>query len=324
MWRCAAGVTSLERQTRHAVPYINARPLLRQPSSLSPSGPNPEKMAEQPPSYEAATSTTGSSASQHGARNGIPAQHRRSMEDEARPLPAGWIRQYDSKTEHQFFVDTRADPPRSIWHHPYDDEQYLSTLSPDEREDITRLHRSISLQDIAAESSDDDEHHKKGAGAGAGAAAAPSAAAANEEVHGLHKLGRRIKDRITHTNHQQRVADRQKRAEQERQAYAAHLAARRALSRAIQTGQPQFLCKDRDGRDVYVVPPPDVFHQQPFPSGAYGYNPYANGPYNDPNARFLRPDTPYYRPNGYGYGGGYGFPLLGGFLGGALLGSLLF
>lgn len=285
-------------------------------------------MADQPPSYEAATST-GPSATQHRARNGIPAERRRSMEDEARTLPAGWVRQYDSQNEHQFFVDTRADPPRSIWHHPFDDEQYLSTLSPDERENVARLHHSISLQDIAAESSDDDDdddahHGKDKKAAAAGGKSSSTGSNDDGEVHGLHKLGRRIKDRIMHTDHQQRMAERERRAERERQAYAAHLAARRALSRAIQTGEPQLLCKDRDGKNVYIVPPPGIAQHQSFPSGAYGYNPYNNGPFAGPNARFLRPQTPYSRPYGYGYGGGYGFPLMGGFLGGAMLGSLMF
>ena len=46
------------------------------------------------------------------------------------------MRQFDDRQNHQFFVDTTADPPRSIWHHPYDDEDYLSTLNAEERERI--------------------------------------------------------------------------------------------------------------------------------------------------------------------------------------------
>jgi hypothetical protein len=41
------------------------------------------------------------------------------------PLPYGWIQQIDSKTGHVFYIDTKANPPRSIWTHPYEDEQYL-------------------------------------------------------------------------------------------------------------------------------------------------------------------------------------------------------
>lgn len=275
-----------------------------------------QQPSEAPPSYEAAT--------KHRARNGIPAERRRSMEDEARSLPRGWVRSYDPETEHQFFVDTSADPPRSIWHHPHDDEQYLSTMSHDERENVTRLHRSISLQDIAAESSDDEDEaqHRKHQPSTTKQTQPSSSTAVTpgDDVHGLHKLGRRIKDRMTHTNHQQRVTARERRAEQERQAYAAHLAARRALARAMETGEPQYLCKDKQGRDVYIVPP----NGRNLPSGAFGYNPYAQGIYGDPSNRFLRPQQPYYRPYGYGYGGGYGFPLLGGVMGGALLGGLLF
>ncbi|KAJ6519690.1 hypothetical protein C8R45DRAFT_952387 [Mycena sanguinolenta] len=42
-----------------------------------------------------------------------------------RPLPYGWITQVDSNSGHRFWVDTKATPPRSIWVHPLDDEQYI-------------------------------------------------------------------------------------------------------------------------------------------------------------------------------------------------------
>jgi len=67
--------------------------------------------SEAPPSYE---QVTGSKA-KYESRNGIPPEHRRSMEDEHRHLPPGWVRQYDAQSHHQFFVDIKADPPRSIW-----------------------------------------------------------------------------------------------------------------------------------------------------------------------------------------------------------------
>ncbi|KAF8575505.1 hypothetical protein K439DRAFT_1641343 [Ramaria rubella] len=44
---------------------------------------------------------------------------------ESRPLPEGWIKQFDSNSNAWFYVDTSASPPRSIWVHPYDDPQYL-------------------------------------------------------------------------------------------------------------------------------------------------------------------------------------------------------
>jgi len=292
--------------------------------------------SEPPPPYEAATKPGPSKfLDVPQARNGITPAHRRSMEDEQRPLPNGWVRSYDKESNHQFFVDTRSDPPKSIWHHPYDDEEYLRSLSPQERENVTRLHRSVSLKDIAAESSDEEGHHSSQkpsrGGAGSNAAgpsgttgAAGTAAFAEEQPKGLHKFGRKMKDRVTNSTHEEREKERAQRAEEEQQAFQQHLAYRKAMSRALQTGQPQFLGKGRDGHDIYIESP----NGPPIPNGARGYNPYSSGPYADPNARFVRPNMPYNRPMGYGYGGGYGFPLaapmMGGLLGGAMLGGLMF
>jgi len=267
--------------------------------------------SENPPSYEEAA-PSGPSSYQHRTANGIPPASRRSMEDEHRQLPSGWVRQFDEKEHHQFFVDTNQDPPRSIWHHPYDDEQYLASLSPDERDNFTRLNRSVSLKDIEAESSDDESHPApKGR---------PPVAGAEPQPHGLHKYARKLKDRITHSTHEQREVDRQKRAEEEQRLYQMHLAIRQATARAVETGRPQFLAKGKDGRDIYVESP----YGSRAPDGAMGYNPYGQQTYADPRARYIRPQTSYYRPYGYGYGGGLGLPLMGGLMGGALLGGALF
>ena len=103
------------------------------------------------------------------------------------------------------------------------------------------------------------------------------------------------------------------------------------MARAAQTGEPQLLGRDSEGRDVYIEPP---YGAGCGPAGgptygdrAYGYNPFMQGPYGYPNASFIRPTQPYSRPLGYGCGGGYdgglGMPLMG-LGGGCLLGSLLF
>ncbi|KIM28828.1 hypothetical protein M408DRAFT_8603 [Serendipita vermifera MAFF 305830] len=39
---------------------------------------------------------------------------------DTRPLPAGWITQFDTNYNAWFYVDTRAQPPRSEWKHPAD------------------------------------------------------------------------------------------------------------------------------------------------------------------------------------------------------------
>lgn len=270
----------------------------------------------------AAANTTNHPQINFPERNGIPSDRRRSMEDETRPLPQGWVRTFDSDSGHQFFVDTTKDPPRSIWTHPYDDEQYLSSLSQAERERIegepTMFHRHPSQADIMAEHTDEDDerdHHE-------------SLPPRPEKL----SLGRKIKNKMTGTTHEQREKERQKRAQAEKEAYQRHLAIRKAMIRAMETGQPQLIGKDRDGKEVYVQPPPQ--NNGGYSSGYGGgfggrsmFNPYSSGMYSAPSARYARPSGPYRRPCGYGYGGGYGMPLGlglgGGLLGGVLIGDML-
>ena len=237
------------------------------------------------------------------------------MEDESRELPQGWVRSFDPESHHQFFVDTRVDPPRSSWVHPYDDDEYLATLSPEERKRHTRMRRTMTLEDLAAEDSEDEAQLPPRPEGTHG-----RSAAGESQPKGLSGFSRKLKDKITGQTHQEREQARARRAEQEHQAYLAHLRARQAMIRAIETGQPQLLGKDRQGRDVYIEPP-----QGPYaPRGAYGYSPYANSMYRNPNVRYMRPAGPYGRPYGYGYGGGAGLPIAAGVLGGAMLGGALF
>jgi hypothetical protein len=315
-------------------------------------------------------------------RNGIPPERRRSMEDEARELPKGWVREFDAPSQHQFFVDTRATPPRSIWHHPYDDETYLSTLSWEERETLEEKERKNKIRDVEAESTDEEADHDhpdydikaltaaaEGKDKGKDVSQPfpdlpprpsnrPDPTRESSKSGEKKGFGRRMKDKITGTTHEEREAERARRAEEERKQYAAHQAYRQAMARAIETRQPQLIGKDRDGHDVYIEPPPANYqgggyggggYNRGYGGGAYGYNPYgpqgayaepqgayaepqgayaepqAPSPaYSNPNARFVRPNYPYQRPYGYGYGGGIGLPLTAGLLGGAVLGGLLF
>ncbi|KZT72777.1 hypothetical protein DAEQUDRAFT_754839 [Daedalea quercina L-15889] len=59
------------------------------------------------------------------------------MSFDLRELPDGWIQEFDPQTKHPFWVDTRTNPPRSIWVHPYEDEQFLRE-HPHIRERIAR------------------------------------------------------------------------------------------------------------------------------------------------------------------------------------------
>ena len=276
---------------------------------------------ELPPAYE----EVANSSKTYKVRNGIPPERRRSMEDENRPLPSGWVRQFDAQSQHQFFVDTTAKPPRSIWHHPYDDETYLSTLPSEERqrvEGIHGIHRTPSHRDIAAESSADDEHFYPQTTGGQ---------SKQQQPKGLSKFGRRMKDKMTGTTHQEREQERQQRAQEEQQAYERHQMYRDAMSRAAETGQPQLIGKDKTGKDVYICPPEGYDRGYgggggyPGAGGGQYIHPFQSGAYGSSNARYIRPQDPYYRPYGYGYGGGLGMPLMlgmgGGMMGGALLGG---
>lgn len=231
------------------------------------------------------------------------------MEDERRPLPKGWVRTFDPQSHHQFFVDTTADPPRSIWTHPYDDEEYLRSLSSEERERIEQesMHRGYPPRTASSSSFHTPEELPP--------------------REGKKSLGRKLKDKVTGTTHEQRVQERRMRAEQEQRAYEQHRQMRQAMARAAETGQPQYVGKDPDGKDVYVEPPSYQGGYGGY-GGGYGYNPYEGGVYTTPNARYIRPSNPYSRPYGGGYGGGYGMPLAlglgGGLLGGMLLGDMAF
>lgn len=202
------------------------------------------------------------------------------MEDEGREMPPGWVRTYDPETHHQFFVDTAAKPePRSIWHHPYDDPQYIQSVPPAERARIQGLHRTPSTADIEAESSGDDSHEQRGA--------------SNEPAPtGVHKFGRKMKDKLTSSTHTEREQKRRQREEQERKIYEQHQVYRRAMSKAMQTGEPQLIGKDKAGKSVYIEPPQGLggrIHQ--YDNGGYGVNPYAQGGYAQPNARYIRPQV---------------------------------
>ena len=253
------------------------------------------------------------------------------MEDEGRPLPKGWVRSYDPENDHQFYVDTAQDPPRSIWHHPYDDATYMDSLPEKERARINSTHRIPSSADIAAESSEDDDHdhdpkHRRTPSKSAATASAPApetaaSSSSNNPDSGSSRFGRKLKDKLTNSTHEQREAQRKQRAIEEQQYYEQHRMIRQAMAEAVRTGEPQLIGKDpRTGQDLYLEPPNGP---RP-PPGAHGINPYAQGPYANPNAKFVRPRDPYSRPYGGGYGGGYGLPLAGGLVGGLLLGDVLF
>ncbi|KAG8855674.1 hypothetical protein FRB96_006718 [Tulasnella sp. 330] len=80
------------------------------------------KDVSHPPDYDHGTENHADDHPDH--KTPLTDGQRLSMEDEARPLPEGWIRQLDSKSGHHFYVDTQAKPPRCIWVHPFEDPEW--------------------------------------------------------------------------------------------------------------------------------------------------------------------------------------------------------
>lgn len=44
--------------------------------------------------------------------------------EEEGALPPGWITEFDPNTQRHFYVDTLDEPPRAIWVHPFEDPQF--------------------------------------------------------------------------------------------------------------------------------------------------------------------------------------------------------
>jgi hypothetical protein len=247
------------------------------------------------------------------------------MEDLQRPLPEGWVRSYDPTENHQFFVDTKTDPPKSYWEHPLDIPDVVKRLSTEERERLQEEEDRMRMQGLhSTEHSEDESHHNT--------AELPPRPSGSKNPS-KKTFGEKLKDKVTGTTHDERVRTRAQREQEEREYYQAHLKLRQAMQQAQVTGQPQFFAKDKDGKDIYIEPPsgPGYGYGGGFGggyggygAGGYGVNPYSGGAYSNPNARYIRPSYPYNRPYGPYGGGGFGMPIAGGLLGGMLLGGLLF
>lgn len=287
----------------------------------------PTQPTEAPPSYEHASGSSTSKPTNtqtSSSHLGVPAQDeaatRKSMEDMLRPLPKGWIRQYHPSSHHNFFVDTLANPPRSIWVHPFDDAQYQREHPDDIRKERDRIQREQMVH-ADTDDEDDDHHHSSSKGHSSSSHHHASAAggSTSTEPKGFNKFGRSLKDKMTNSTHEERQAKRKAQKEAEARAMHQHQMIRQALMTATRTGQPQLVGRDKQGREIFAQPPPP---------GAYGYGatlgygPYQtfDGPYGA-YGPYSRPMGPYSRPYG---GGGMGFPVLGGLAGGMLLGGLLF
>ncbi|KAI9460992.1 hypothetical protein BJY52DRAFT_1203671 [Lactarius psammicola] len=222
------------------------------------------------------------------------------MSAEQPPLPYGWVQEFDPNTNHPFWVDTKADPPRAIWTHPYEDEQYLRE-HPEVREKVGSLAQQQDSKDSSTKPA--RRHSFNG----------HDSASKGKEKRGFFG---KLKDKAIGTKEEREAYKKeQARLEGERRRQHAELIrAQRARYAQEQArfAQQQAMC-----------------NQGRYPAGPYQqrYGPPPGNPYTG------------YGP-GYGGGYGYGYgnyppprqgrssssavPILGALAGGLLLGDLLF
>ncbi|WVR09412.1 hypothetical protein IAU60_006479 [Kwoniella sp. DSM 27419] len=204
---------------------------------------------------------------------------RRSMDDEQRDLPEGWVRCFDTKSQHAFYVDEKT--KRSTWLHPYDDPEFLRSLPdthpahPDSRE--ARQIRKQSNDEYAME-----QQRKAKSAKGAEKKDESHGAAHHDKDHERNWFQRK-KDQVIGTKEERAKAKADKaraREEQRKKLIEAQAIYNRRRQELIQKQ-----LNDPATRRIYAADP-------------YGYS--------APLTPFSRAGGLYSSPYGYGYGGGYG------------------
>ncbi|GAA6049302.1 hypothetical protein JCM3770_005930 [Rhodotorula araucariae] len=295
------------------------------------------------PSAGSTASSNYTSEDDREDEGGIPSEARRELLDAERPLPEGWRREFDRNSEHFFYVDTKANPPRSIWSHPLDDPDFLRAnpeiaqkYAPPPGAPPGDSSTSSSGGTTPAHSSSADEKHRHSFGRGEGDDGHKKGETLRksrpvqqqqqqqqqhntQEKHDDRTLGRRMKDKLTGSTHEERVAERKKRAEEEKRQYDEYLRRRGEMLRAVNQGRYQ----------TSYSAPAGPYRVQPLYGGMYGSSRYGGGGYGG-YARYPA------GPMGYGSGigmmrpgmgmgmGGMGLGMGAGLLGGLMIGDMMF
>ncbi|KAL0578591.1 hypothetical protein V5O48_003382 [Marasmius crinis-equi] len=205
------------------------------------------------------------------------------------PLPYGWVKEIHQESGHPYYVDTKANPPRSIWCHPYEDEQYLHE-HPEAREKVRPPPGPGPGH--APSYTHDQGHHSR----------THSYQAAPQKKGKRGFLGK-LKDKAIGTKEErEQVRQAQIMAQEQRRQ---QLAAQRA-----QFGQPQY------GGGAYGGGPYNQY-------GGGAYNQYGPPPMSGFPGGQQRMGGMGGMGGGRMGGGGMALPLLGGMAGGLLLGEAL-
>ena len=117
-------------------------------------------------------------------------------------------------------------------------------------------------------------------------------------------LGRKLKDHLTGTTHEERTAERTRRAAAEREMYRQHRILRRAMFEAMRSGRPQLMGRDENRVRVFLEAPGHTF---PGVTAVARLSPYLSEVnYDGSDGRRTGPRGRYLRPEGDMYGCGYG------------------
>jgi len=212
--------------------------------------------------------------------------------EEDKPLPYGWVKQHDSNYNRYFYVDTKATPPRSIWVHPYEDEQYLRE-HPDIREKVGNSPGFRPPPDAPP---------------GSRSPRAESSTSSSSSKRGFFG---KIKDKTVGTKEERQAA--RLREERFREMRRQALIEENATRRAAMEQQMQQRLQQRSS-----------FPGQSPQGYSGGYQAYPQQGYAP--QQFGQPAYAAAAPRRGGMGGGMGgmaLPLIGGLAGGLLLGDLL-
>lgn len=204
------------------------------------------------------------------------------MQPERYPLPFGWIKQLDEATGREFYVDTKAAPPRSIWVHPYEDAEYLKA-HPDVREKLHIDHRPSSESDLPPPSFEESQRRHSDSG---GKPSTSMPVAGSSKPRGA--IGA-LKDQLFGTK-EERKAHKLKKQEEER---------------ARREAQRQYMEQRELARQQYYASQPQCGYGS---SSRFGGGPYGGGFGSQQRGR--------------GGGGNLALPILGGLAGGLLLGEV--
>ncbi|KAI0036618.1 hypothetical protein K488DRAFT_81863 [Vararia minispora EC-137] len=239
------------------------------------------------------------------------------------PLPFGWIKEYDPATQHNFYVDTKANPPRSIWTHPYEDPQYLDE-HPDVREKVGSMMRQLETDRVREElnnpsppmparrnsfSGRDNDDMRSGPTQGSAAVVDATRSAKKRGFFG------KMKDKAIGTKEEREAYKREMaRVEMER---------RRQREEALRAQRAEYQKRQQEyaRQQAQWAQQHPQYYPQAGPSQGYGYQygPPAGVPYG-----YGQPQYVYQQRQSSGIGAGSGLALLGGLAGGLLLGDLLF